>query len=177
LCDLKIGDLAKLTHKTTRALRLYEELGLLTPGTRTAGGFRVYGPEAIERVTWIGKLQELGFTLQQIQELVDVTAQSQIPREAMAKVRGLFHEKLDDVAQQIARLTQLRRELSSSLAYLETCVACAHDDTGMSACSGCADHGTARAPSLVEGVRPTRTLHSDAGTTSPDLTHKHPTLR
>ncbi|HEY1099321.1 MAG TPA: MerR family transcriptional regulator, partial [Myxococcota bacterium] len=57
---LRIGDLAKATDKTQRALRLYEELGLLTCGERTSGGFRLYGPEAIDRVHWIGKLQELG---------------------------------------------------------------------------------------------------------------------
>ena len=38
--DLKIGDLAKATGKTQRALRLYEEMGLLAPSERTLGGFR-----------------------------------------------------------------------------------------------------------------------------------------
>ena len=78
---LKIGDLAKQTRKSARALRLYEELGLLTPGTRTAGGFRLYGTEAIDRVHWIGKLQELGFTLQQLQELVDATSKDVYKRQ------------------------------------------------------------------------------------------------
>jgi DNA-binding transcriptional MerR regulator len=151
--DLKIGDLAKATHKTQRALRLYEELGLLTPGDHTAGGFRLYGPEAVTRVHWIGKLQELGFTLQQIQSLVAAVADEVVPKEAMGRVRALFLQKVDDVAAQIARLSQLQRELMSSLAYLEECGGCDTHATvgksGAASCSTCTSHDD-KAPALVE---------------------------
>ena len=143
--DLKIGELAKATGKTQRALRLYEELGLLTPGMRTAGGFRVYGHDSIERVNWIAKLQELGFTLQEIHELMPSEG---APKEAMARVRAVFAAKQAEVRQQIARLQQLQAELGTSLSYLETCVAECHD----SACSSCHTHDD-KAPSLVEGIR------------------------
>jgi MerR family transcriptional regulator, copper efflux regulator len=151
--DLKIGDLAKLSGKTQRALRLYEEMGLLTPGTRTIGGFRVYGPDAIERVQWIGKLQELGFTLHQIQELVPSEGGS--PKEAMARVRKAFADKHAEVELQIARLQQLQREMDASLEYLETCVdACTSSHSqGTSCCGTCQTHGDSPAPSLVEGMR------------------------
>lgn len=144
--ELKIGDLAKATGKTQRALRLYEELGLLSPGTRTSGGFRVYGADAIERVSWIAKLQDLGFTLQEIQQLVEATAHEGVPRDAMAKVRTMFHEKLDDVAAQIARLSQLQRELVQSLAYLEECGGC-----GATTCKSCDQHDD-EAPPLVTQI-------------------------
>ena len=151
--DLRIGDLARATRKTQRALRLYEELGLLTPGDRTSGGFRLYGSDAIDRVHWIGKLQELGFTLQQIQGLVAAVVGEAIPKEAMGQVRGLFLQKLDDVAAQIARLSQLQRELMSSLSYLEECVTCPTDAsagrTGAAACTGCTSHHD-HVPALVE---------------------------
>lgn len=150
--DLKIGELAKLTGKTQRALRLYEEMGLLSPGTRTVGGFRVYGHDAIERVAWIGKLQELGFTLHQIHELVP--PDGALPKEAMARVRKAFADKQAEVAQQIARLQQLQREMDASLEYLETCVdACTSHSHGTSCCGTCQTHGDERAPSLVEGMR------------------------
>lgn len=155
--DLKIGDLARATGKSQRALRLYEELGLLHPGTRTQGGFRVYGPESVERVTWIGKLQELGFTLPQIQELVAATDAVGAPKEAMARVRRLFADKEAEVALQVARLQQLSRELASSLEYLETCVdSCTEASAagGATSCCGtCQQHGDQRAPPLVEGMR------------------------
>ena len=47
---LRVGDIAKATGKTVRAIHLYEELGLLAPVTRSSGGFRLYDPAAIERV-------------------------------------------------------------------------------------------------------------------------------
>jgi MerR family transcriptional regulator, copper efflux regulator len=154
---LKIGDLAKATGKTQRALRLYEELGLLTPGTRSEGGFRIYGPEAIARVSWIGKLQELGFTLQQIHELVAASDAVDPPRAAMARVRALFTMKQAEVAAHIARLQQLQQELTSSLDFLETCVdACtepAVQSAGTSCCGTCQQHGEQKAPDLVEGIR------------------------
>lgn len=171
--DLRIGDLAKATHKTQRALRLYEELGLLTPGDRSSGGFRLYGKDAIDRVHWIGKLQELGFTLQQIQGLVAAVVGESVPKEAMGQVRGLFLQKLDDVAAQIARLSQLQRELMSSLSYLEECGGCATDAAvdkpGAAACCGCTSHHD-HVPSLVEEtqrcVSPSASASSSSTTSS-----------
>jgi MerR family transcriptional regulator, copper efflux regulator len=151
--DIRIGDLAKATGKSQRALRLYEELGLLTPGTRTAGNFRTYGADALERVQWIGKLQELGFTLQHIQQLVAATSGA-VPKEAMSAARALYAEKQAEVAAQIARLQQLQRELNSSLEYLETCVStCTAEGTSASCCGTCGTHGDQKAPNLVEGMR------------------------
>lgn len=150
--DLKIGDLAKATGKTQRALRLYEEMGLLVPSERTNGGFRVYGGDAIERVSWIGKLQELGFTLHQIQELVP--SDGALPKDVMKRIRTIFADKQAEVAQQITRLQQLQREMASSLQYLETCIdACTEHHSGTSFCGTCQAHGDERAPSLVEGIR------------------------
>ena len=152
--ELKIGDLAKRTGKTQRALRLYEELGLLTPGTRTVGRFRVYGTAAVERVQWIGKLQELGFTLPQIQDLITLTSGTQLPKESMARARQVFVDKSAEVEAQIARLTQLKRELVTSLAYLETCAAdCTAESTAGTSCCGTCQTQHARAPSLVHGIQ------------------------
>jgi MerR family transcriptional regulator, copper efflux regulator len=106
----------------------------------------VYDGAAIERVSWIGKLQDMGFTLQQIQELVEATTHESIPRDAMGKVRQMFHAKLDDVAAQIARLSQLQRELVQSLAYLEECGGC-----GAATCGGCETHDE-EAPALVTQI-------------------------
>lgn len=151
--EVRIGDLAKASGKTQRALRLYEELGLLVPETRTAGGFRTYGADALERVRWIGKLQELGFTLQQIQQVVEATLGAG-PKAAMEQARTLYAEKQAEVAAQIERLQQLQSELATSLQYLETCVStCTAKGTSSSCCGTCASHGDQRAPNLVEGMR------------------------
>lgn len=151
--EVRIGDLARATGKTQRALRLYEELGLLEPEMRTAGGFRTYSADALERVRWIGKLQELGFTLQQIQQVVTATSGA-APKDAMEQVRALYADKQAEVATQIARLQQLQGELASSLHYLEACVStCTAQGTQASCCGTCATHRGERAPNLVEGMR------------------------
>ncbi|MEI8256729.1 MAG: MerR family transcriptional regulator, partial [Deltaproteobacteria bacterium] len=67
---LRVGDLAQRANKTVRALHLYEELGLLRPSERSKGGFRLFGHEAVVRVRWIAKLQEMGFSLPEIKEMV-----------------------------------------------------------------------------------------------------------
>ena len=59
---LQVGDLARESGKTVRAIHLYEELGLLRPHARSKGRFRLFGQDALIRVRWIGKLQDLGLT-------------------------------------------------------------------------------------------------------------------
>ena len=60
---MRVGELAKAVGKTVRAMHLYEELGLLEPRARSDGGFRLYGPEAVDRIHWITKLQAIGFAV------------------------------------------------------------------------------------------------------------------
>ena len=64
------GDLARETSKTVRAIHLYEEMELLKPAGRSKGRYRLYGPEALVRIRWIGKLQDLGFSLTDIKAIV-----------------------------------------------------------------------------------------------------------
>lgn len=121
---IKIGELARKTGKTPRALHLYEEMGLLTPTARTEGGFRLYGPDEVARVYWITKLQDIGFSLPQIQGLLRTVGESHTAPEAMNSVRELFRGKLEETRAQVTRLLQLERDLSESLAYLEGCRLC-----------------------------------------------------
>jgi hypothetical protein len=64
----KVGELAKRSQKTVRALHLYEDLGLLNPVSRSKGGYRLYNAESVDRVTWIAKLQSIGFSLPELQK-------------------------------------------------------------------------------------------------------------
>ena len=67
---LKVGELAKAVGKTVRAMHLYEEMGLLRPVSRSAGGYRLYTLEAVARVKWISRKQDLGFTGNMIQAML-----------------------------------------------------------------------------------------------------------
>jgi len=100
---LKVGDLAKQTGKSVRALRLYEELDLLHPVARSSGGFRLYDESALTRIRWIELLQETGLSLHQIQALLKAWQGSRYGPEAMAVVRETFQKKLADTKVAIAR--------------------------------------------------------------------------
>src|SRR5215471_2697456 len=66
---LQVGDLARAVGKTVRAIHLYEELGLLKAHERSKGRYRLFTPDAVVRVRWIGKLQSLGLSLTEIQAI------------------------------------------------------------------------------------------------------------
>jgi len=150
---MRVGELAKAVGKTVRAMHLYEELGLLEPRARSEGGFRMYGPEAVDRIHWIVKLQAIGFTLAEIQGFVADFQDAGSGREATARVRALFTEKQARIREQITQLQVIENDLSEALTYLDSCQTCS-DDYAPKACGECDHHGHSRgeAPPLFAGL-------------------------
>lgn len=148
---LQVGDLAQQTGKTVRALHLYEELGLLRPHARSKGRFRLYGPDALLRVRWIGKLQEMGLSLNAIADLLKGFHHAESAANAMHQVRAVFETRLAETRVQLERLRALETELESSLHYLDVCGVC--DPTRHTGhCTKCDMHSN-EAPELVLGVQ------------------------
>jgi DNA-binding transcriptional MerR regulator len=154
---MQVGDLAREAGKTVRAIHLYEQMDLLKPAGRSKGRYRLYGPEALVRIRWIGKLQDLGFSLTDIKAIVkDVEAEGQRTSApaAMTKVREVYKEKLDATRAQIERLRVLEREILASLDYLDTCESTCEPDRLLGACPSCNHHDRAQhVPDLVAGFR------------------------
>ena len=150
---LRVGELAKAVGKTVRAMHLYEELGLLEPRSRSEGGFRMYGVEAVDRIHWIVKLQAIGFTLAEIQGFVKDFRDAGSGREAAARVRALFMEKQAQIREQITQLQVIENDLVEAVAYLDSCSTCT-DEYAPSACGGCDHHGhhKGEAPPLFAGL-------------------------
>jgi DNA-binding transcriptional MerR regulator len=149
---LKVGELARRTGKTVRAIHLYEELGLLAPAVRSKGGFRLYSPKATTRIEWIQKLQDMGFSLTEIKAFLRVWEESGTAPLAMETVREIFKDKLRETQETITRLSRLAEELTESLAYLESCRSCEPVHT-QGECGSCEIHGhEGKAPLLVEGI-------------------------
>ena len=149
---LRVGDLARLTGKSVRAIHLYEELGLLHPATRSSGGFRLYDSGAADRVRWIGLLHAAGFSLQEMREVVKAWWSAELGPEAMTRLRELFTRKLEETRDAVRRHQQLEAELTQGLAYLETCRECAKP-AAVQGCVHCAqDHGMKDEPALVAGI-------------------------
>ncbi len=155
---MQVGDLARESGKTVRAIHLYEELALLRPARRSKGRYRLYGRDALHRIRWISKLQEIGFSLPEIQAVV-----KELPTEtaqvATGRMRELYRRKLDETRAQMARLEGLAHELEASLAYLETCGDVCEPTRIVAQCTSCDLHPQKIAcieghvPELVLGFR------------------------
>ena len=150
---MRVGELAQRVGKTVRAMHLYEELGLLEPRARSEGGFRLYGPEAVDRIHWIVKLQAIGFTLAEIQGFVKDFQGAGSGREATQRVRALFTEKQNQIREQVMQLQVIENDLAEAVAYLDSCQTCT-DDYAPTACGECDHHGhhKGEAPPLFAGL-------------------------
>src|SRR3546814_280393 len=108
-----IGDLAKATGTKVVTIRYYERIGLLPPPERTTGNYRAYEPVHLERLRFIRRCRDLGFTLDQVRELLRLSSQegkscSEVDRIAAAHLAAI-EEKIAD----LSRLAdQLRRIIS-----------------------------------------------------------------
>lgn len=150
---LRVGEIARQTGKTTRAIRFYEELGLVVPARRTKGGFRQYDRSALIRIYWIDRLQELGFSLPEIGEFLSTLQEEAHGPAAMEALRGFYGRKLIETRKAIERMKALEAELKESLGYLSACSTCA-PETLRTACRSCDDeaHRERPQPALVAAV-------------------------
>ncbi|MEM1022041.1 MAG: MerR family transcriptional regulator [Myxococcota bacterium] len=148
---LKIGDLARRVGKSPRALRLYEEMGLLGPAVRSEGGHRLYAQDALLRLRWIDRLQLLGLSLPDIRDFLKELEGAESGPRAMGRVRSLFIEKMHDVDRQLRELTGLREELRDGLAYLDVCSECS-SESDVGGCRNCGRRHSAAEPVLISGI-------------------------
>jgi len=109
---LQIGRVAREAGLTVDAIRFYEKCGLLKRPPRTEGGYRLFRPEDIQDLKFIRRAQDLGFSLQEIRELLFLQAESV---EACDHVRELLDQKLASVRRKIEELRKLERSLERSL--------------------------------------------------------------
>ena len=148
---MRIGQLSERTGKTARALRLYEELGILAPAERTASGYRLYDEAAVLRIEWIDRLSECGFSLSETQQfLKDLNGHEHGPAQMM-HLRRFYEIRQRETKAQIERLQRLSHELEASLEYLRTSQTCA-PSTHKSQCPNCSEHGESHVPKLVAAI-------------------------
>ena len=150
---MQVGDLAKEAGKTVRAIHLYEELNLLKPAARTKGRYRLYSRDALTRIRWIGKLQDMGFSLTDIQSVVRDWETGGSASGAMKKMREVYARKLEETREHLRRLQALEREIEASIHYLDTCDVC-DPERLLGFCKACDLHGCEQhVPELVAGFR------------------------
>jgi len=118
-----IGELAAQTRTTTRALRYYEEQGLLE-SDRSPSGYRVYGPHAVTRVRNVRDLLASGFTVENVKSFVryldtDLPAVFEYS-PLCAEGYGVGAQRVVELEEKIAALTRLRDTLVHRMPWLAT---------------------------------------------------------
>jgi DNA-binding transcriptional MerR regulator len=114
--QLKIGEVSRLSGIGVEALRFYEKSGLLDRPGRTYSGYRLYDESVLERLAFVKKAQVLGFSLDEIKQLIVHKRAGENPCE---EVRGIVKIRLAELDEKIARRIQYRDELSAALAEWE----------------------------------------------------------
>jgi DNA-binding transcriptional MerR regulator len=107
--EFSIGQLAKAAKVNVQTVRYYEREGFLKPESRTEAGYRVYSKDSLQRLTFIRHAKELGFSLKEITDLLNLRVRS---FEDRIRVRKKAETKLSDVRAKIAKLKNLERTLS-----------------------------------------------------------------
>lgn len=111
--NMTIGQLARHAAVPVQTIRFYERRGLLPPAGRRLSGYRVYDSESLKRLRFVRRAQRLGFTLKEIQELLDLRIRS---AEGCNRVRAKAARKLVDIQARIAQLRKLERILRALIA-------------------------------------------------------------
>lgn len=148
---MKISELAEEGRVTPRALRHYEERGLIKPSARSEGGFRLYSESQRTRLEYIQRLKSLGCSLGEIQALLESWGTQPTAPEGMRALEALYREKLQGVREAIARLQGVERELAESLSFIEGCHECPSEAAPTEGCARC-DRSISAAPTLIRGV-------------------------
>ncbi|MEA5512003.1 heavy metal-responsive transcriptional regulator [Crocosphaera sp. UHCC 0190] len=110
---LKIGEVAKQFGLSVKTLRYYDERGLLTPTVqRSPSGYRLFHPTVFGRLGFIKRAQALGLSLEEIQEVLSIHDQGQLP---CGMIKQYLLEKLTEIEKQIESLDILKSELTGIL--------------------------------------------------------------
>jgi len=104
---MKIGELSKLTGLSIDTIRYYEQRGLIPAAARSASGYWHYTTGDVSRLTFIVQSKELGFTLEEISQLLAIRADNR----NCAEVRAVAEAKAGEIESRIRKLSRMRQIL------------------------------------------------------------------
>ena len=108
--QMKIGELARATGTKVVTVRYYEKIGLLPEPDRSEDNYRDYGKTSLERLRFIRRCRELGFSLDQVRDLLSLASDAARP---CAEVDEITAVHLAEVERKIADLQALAQQLRS----------------------------------------------------------------
>ncbi len=106
---ITIGKLAELTTVNIETIRFYQREGLLKEPIKKANGYRYYDEEYISKITFIKKVKELGFSLKEIKELLEINRK---PRVTCELVKEKVARKILEIDEKINDLKKVRQSLA-----------------------------------------------------------------
>ena len=109
---MQIGELSRRTGIAPPTIRYYEEVGLLKRPARASSGYRAYSSKTVDELLFIKKAQQLGFSLDEITEILQLSRSGRKPCD---RVLALSHKHLDAVDQRIRDLQRFRSYLAGEL--------------------------------------------------------------
>jgi DNA-binding transcriptional MerR regulator len=116
--ELQIAEVARRSGFTATTLRYYEEIGLVTPTSRTPAGYRLYDERTLERLAFIDRAKHLGCSLDEIRELVDAWDGGPCA-PVQDRLRDLIESKIAAAQHQAVDLLALTSELRRTRADLD----------------------------------------------------------
>lgn len=115
----QIGEVTERVGLSLRTVRYYEEVGLVVPPERTAGGFRLYTEDDIERLIMAKELKPLGFSLDEVRTILDLITQAEDDedltaeqRTALAEFAARAGERYDKLRSQVAAADRIARRVA-----------------------------------------------------------------
>lgn len=114
---MQIGQVAARTELSIRTVRHYDDVGLVTPSVRSAGGFRLYSDADVDRLLVIRRMKPLGFTLAEMKDLLDAldvlahskstAAERKVAVQCLREYRAKTDESSERLRQQLAYAEEL----------------------------------------------------------------------
>jgi Zn(II)-responsive transcriptional regulator len=108
MSSLSIGQLSRQAGVAIDTVRYYERNALLAPAGRLASGYRRYGSAELQRLRFIRRAKALGFSLDDVRDLLTLSDERDV-----AKVKRAAERKLDDIQHRIAELERIRAGLTT----------------------------------------------------------------
>ncbi|MGZ8177967.1 MerR family transcriptional regulator [Williamsia sp. SKLECPSW1] len=118
---MKIGEVADATELSIKTIRHYDEVGLVQPSARSAGGFRLYTQDDVDRLLTIRRMKPLGFSLDEMGEMLRAIAElddadaTDAARDAAREVLHAFRSRTVDACDRLRVQLDYARELTERL--------------------------------------------------------------
>jgi len=112
---IKIKDFVKLTGSTLKTVIYYHKIGLLKEPMRSPGGYRLYGPEELNRMRLIKRLKLLGFDLKNIKEILGEAKNKRSMRDVLNSLRSELQTEKENLEERLAKIDTLLSNESISL--------------------------------------------------------------